>query len=364
MREPDSARNPDVDPPAPRSKLVARLARWGMGIVLVGAALNLALAWNSIGSRASRALDNVAPGWLLVAAALGLAPWFFAAARTWMWARFMGSPVTYLDAFRVSAGTELASSISPKAIGGSPVKVALMIDSGIRAGQAASMLLLDNIADIIFFALVAPAIAFATARYEVPEVREVVGRVIEKLAGATPWVIGIVAVIVVAILIQRRRLARRPRRDGGQLQRRLRAIRKDFFAAYALIGQRGKARAVVALGLTTGLWLCRASVATAVMFGLGQTVDPVLFFLLQWVVFAMMVLVPTPGAALGAEASFAAVLDGFIAEGLLGVVTAAWRFFAFYLPLLFGLAVMPLLGRARVRAKARAQSGPPKKKTF
>jgi hypothetical protein len=338
----DTAREP--------KSLVARIAQWGMAIVVVGAALNLGLAWQSIGNTASTALDNIAPGWLVLAALLGIAPWFFSAARIWMWARFLGRPIVFRDAFRVTAGTELTSSISPKAIGGAPAKVALMIDSGARPGHAASILMLDNMADIVFFTIVAPAIAFVTARWQVPEVEEVLLRVGDKLVGAAPWIAGLVALVGIAVLVLRRRAARSTAR-GGKIRRTLDQIRKDFVAAYALVGKRGKLRAVLAVSFTTGLWVCRASVATAVMFGLGQQVDPILFFLLQWVVFAMMVLVPTPGAALGAEASFAAVVDGFVAEGLLGVLTAGWRLFSFYLPLLFGVVIMPILSRPRGPAR-------------
>jgi uncharacterized protein (TIRG00374 family) len=328
--------------------VVQTLARWGLVIVVVGAALNLGIAWQSIGSGASDVLDNVEPLWLVIAAALGIAPWFFIAARMWMWARFLGCPISYREAFRTTAGTELTSSISPKAVGGAPAKLALLIAAGVRPGRAASILMLDNLADVVFFAVVAPAIAIVTARWQVPEVQEVLLRVLDKVVAAAPWILGGVVVITLAVLI-RRRLRPASAAPAGRLRRALAQVRVDFTSAYALVGRHGKLRAVGAIVLTAGLWACRASVATAVMFGIGQTVDPVLFFLLQWVVFAMMVFVPTPGAALGAEASFAAIFDGFVAEGILGVVTAGWRFFSFYLPLLFGLVVMPLLGRSASR---------------
>lgn len=346
MTEPDSEATPQAVPERPpRNKFVATLARWGMVIILVGAALNLAMAWQSIGSGASRALDNVAPGWLVVAAVLGIAPWFFIAGRIWMWAGFLGSPISYRQALRTTAATELTSSISPKAIGGAPAKIAMLINSGVRPGRAASILMLDNIADVVFFAAVAPAIAFLTARWQVPEVQEVLLRVLDKIGAAAPWVMGAGALVAVVVFIWRRRSSTTT--GGGKLRRALAQIRTDFLSAYALVARHGKLHSLAALALTTGLWFCRASVATAVIFGLGQQADPVLFFLLQWVVFAMMVFVPTPGAALGAEASFAAIFDGFVIEGLLGVLTAGWRFFSFYLPLLFGLVLMPLLSQRR-----------------
>lgn len=349
MTEPDSEATPETAVEQPtRNKFVATLARWGMVIILVGAALNLALAWQSIGSGANRALDNVAPGWLVVAATLGIAPWFFVAGRIWMWAGFLGSPISFRDALRTTAATELTSSISPKAIGGAPAKIALLIDSGVRPGRAASILMLDNIADVVFFAAVAPGIAFFTARWRIPEVRLVLLRTLDKLSAAAPWVVGAAVLLALIVVVWRRRTTTGAG-GGGSLRRTLAQVRTDFFSAYTLVAQRGKLHVLAAIALTTGLWFCRASVATAVIFGLGQQADPVLFFLLQWVVFAMMVFVPTPGAALGAEASFAAILDGFVVEGLLGVLTAGWRFFSFYLPLLFGLVLMPLLSHERTR---------------
>ncbi len=326
-----------------RSKLFATIARWGIGIILVGAAVNLALAWQSIRVGAAGTLRSVAPIWLGVAIALGVAPWFFTAARAWMWARFFGSPITARNALRVGVGTELGSSISPKAIGGAPVKVGLLVDSGVRTGTAASMLMLDNLVDIVFFVGVAPAIAFATSRWALPEVQVVLGRVADKAVSATPWIVGVIAVVGLLLFVRWLRV-RNPAADTVGFRGALARVRDEFVSAYELVGKFGKTRFLVAVVLTTGLWVTRCSVATAVLYGLGTRVDPVLFFLLQWVVFMMMVFVPTPGAALGAEASFGAVIDGFVAEGILGIVTAGWRFFSFYLPLLLGLAVMPLLG--------------------
>ena len=331
-------------PDESRSRLVATIARWGLTIILVGAAVNLALAWQSIRFGAAEAMRAVEPGWLGVAAVLGIAPWAFTASRSWMWARFFGTPISARDALRVAVGTELGSSISPKAIGGAPVKVGLLVDSGVRTGTAASMLMLDNLVDIVFFTGVAPAIAFGTARWALPEVQEVLGRLAAKTLAAAPWIVGIAAVVVLLLLARRFRAATGIANDASALRGALSRVRDDFLSAYTLVGKRGKLRFLGAVLLTTGLWGARCSVATAVLYGLGAGADPVLFFLLQWVVFMMMVLVPTPGAALGAEASFVAVVDGFVVEGLLGILTAGWRFFSFYLPLLLGLGMMALFG--------------------
>ena len=185
----------------------------------------------------------------------------------------------------------------------------------------------------------------------------ILSRLVGKAANAAPWIFGAIALVVLVFFVRSRLRRRSPgleEHPEGGLRHALGKMRHDFFSAYKLVGQRGKGRFLAAIGLTTGLWLARCSVATAVLYGLGQQVDPILYFLLQWVVFMMMVFVPTPGAALGAEASFSAVMDGFVSEGILGVVTAGWRFFSFYLPLLLALAVMPLLGTLANRDRAQS----------
>jgi uncharacterized membrane protein YbhN (UPF0104 family) len=335
---------------ARRDKILRTVARWGLLVILVGVAVNVGLAIWSIRSGAADVVGSVSPAWLVLAAILGLVPIVTHGLRIRLWSGFLGAPTTFLQALRASFGTELGSSVSPKAIGGAPVKIGMLLESGQTAGTAASIVLLDNIEDIVFFALIAPGFAFFTARWEIPEVRAAIDRVLDKIAGAAPWVLGLAVLIALIVWWRRsRRATPAPEHHGRSAFRR---ARTDFFAAYALIGRHGKLRFLLAMAITTVHWAARCSVATAIMFGLGVPVDPVLFFLLQWVVFATMVFVPTPGAALGAEASFAAIVDGFVPEGILGLVTAGWRFLTFYFVLLVGLVAVPLLGRV-------TRKGPP-----
>lgn len=343
-----------------RSRFVRLATRWGMAIILAGVVVNLTMAFLSIRSGALRTISRVSPWWLAVAVLLGLAPTVVHALRIRNWTGFLSDPTSARQSLRAAFGTELGSAISPKAIGGAPVKLALLVEAGQRTGTAASIILLNNIEDVLFFVAVMPAVVFLTASWEVPAIQEATARIGARVAVAAPWLIGIAAAIVVAILVRRWLAHRRdPRHDAevGPVRRALRRMRGDFLITYALIGKRGKARFLVGVGLATLQWLCRCSVATAVMLGLGESVDPVLFLLLQWVVWATMVFVPTPGAALGAEASFAAVFAGFVPGSLLGLVGAAWRFLSFYLVLIAGLVIVPALGARASRGDAGGDPG-------
>jgi glycosyltransferase 2 family protein len=78
---------------------------------------------------------------------------------------------------------------------------------------------------------------------------------------------------------------------------------------------------------------------------LGMPFDPVLFWLLQWVVFTIMSFVPTPGATGGAELAFTAVYATLLPAGFIGLATAAWRFATFYAPVGLAALLFPLLDR-------------------
>lgn len=356
MTPEDERKEADAGDERPLSGVISTVARWGVAVILVGVVVNLAMAANSIRGGATAMIDSVSPQWLLLAAVLGLAPNLMHALRIKIWAGFLGRPLGLAQALRTAFGTELGSAVSPKAIGGAPVKIGLLMENGQRAGAAASIAMLNNLEDAVLFATVVPAFAVATRQWEVPEVRQAISGVLDKVAGALPWVVGLAVVLTLWILWRRRkRSVEATSQPRAGTRTMLGKVRDDFFAAYALVGRRGKLRFVAAVSLTGVQWACRWSVGTAVMYGIGVPVDPVLFLLLQWVVYVMMVFVPTPGASLGAEASFAAILSGFIPDGLTGLVAAGWRFFTFYLTLLVGLAALPLIGSPRRPAAPAAR---------
>jgi uncharacterized protein (TIRG00374 family) len=132
-------------------------------------------------------------------------------------------------------------------------------------------------------------------------------------------------------------------RSGGLLQRfpmvhtftdRFKASFKNFAATYHTIIRDGKSILALTMLLTSIQWICRYSVVTLVLMGLGIAAQPVLFMALQVIVFALMTFVPTPGGAGGAEAMFSLLYRPLLPDGAIGVVTTCWRFLTFYFLLL------------------------------
>jgi uncharacterized membrane protein YbhN (UPF0104 family) len=69
------------------------------------------------------------------------------------------------------------------------------------------------------------------------------------------------------------------------------------------------------------------------------------YFALQWFVFVLSALLPTPGGMVGVEAAFFFIFQAFIPRDMIAMITTGWRLLSFYLPVVLGaftLIALPL----------------------
>jgi glycosyltransferase 2 family protein len=164
-------------------------------------------------------------------------------------------------------------------------------------------------------------------------------------------------------LVLKGTLGRRPQQKGlrwtARLKRKFRRTWQDFRSVHQLVIRRGKSRFLLTFLITAVQWTCRYSVVTALAYFLGARVDPVLFFLLQWVIFTAMMFIPTPGASGGAEAAFYLVYEALLPAGVIGIATAGWRMLTFYFQLALGSIIFLVfnIADARTRVRRRRREG-------
>lgn len=351
----------DLTPPKPRRRgriTIDRVFRLALILIPFGVLGNLALSWATTDTSLLASLPELPRGYLYLALVLGLVPWFTNALRLLVWTRFVGSGITFRDAFRIVLGGELGSSVLPTSSGGEIFRWGMMIQRGVSPGTAASVVTLGHVEDTVFFLVALPLAAVLSSAWELPVLRslagQVEGNVVLALVGG---VAALAAVFLAYRLVMAGRLGGRPRRRGlrvsARVRRRFRKTWWDFREVYRLVAKRGKSRFLFTVALTAVQWICRYSVAAALAAFLGASVDPVLFFLLQWVVFTVMLFVPTPGASGGAEAAFYLVYSALLPERIIGLMTAGWRFLTFYLQLALGALVFAGLTLADARDRSR-----------
>jgi glycosyltransferase 2 family protein len=324
----------------PRGKL-DKLFRTSLILVPFGVLGNLALSWFGTGRGVLSEMAGRPIGWLVVAIVIALVPWFTNVARIIVWARFLKHPLGWRDATRIIIGAEISASVIPTSTGSEVIRLGMLMQCGLTAGQAASIVTLGYLEDLVFFLVALPVCLFWSSAYKLPALRGLTHQVHVN----APETLGI-SVLALLVLWGLWRLAlagrlgrglrRRVRRITARTRGRIRRTWRDFADIYRRVISHGKLRFALTLSITALQWACRYSVATAFVYYLGYPVDPLLFFLLQWVIFTVMLFIPTPGASGGAEAAFLLVYSAVLPTRVIALVTAGWRFLTFYLPLGLG----------------------------
>ncbi|HEX7240537.1 MAG TPA: lysylphosphatidylglycerol synthase transmembrane domain-containing protein [Longimicrobiaceae bacterium] len=360
----------DFEAPAPggkkgKKRLVTldRLFRFALVLIPFGVLWNLALSWATTDRSLLASLPALPRGYLLLAVVLGLVPWITHALRIWVWTRFIGTDLSFRDAMRIVLGGELGSSVLPTSSGGEIFRWGMMMQRGLSPGAAASVISLGHLEDSLFFLIALPAAAVLSSADRLPVLRSVGAQLRGNAAEALVIGAGVVLVLgTLAWATLAGRLGAGARRAGlraaGRLRRRTRRAWRDARDVFALVAKRGKGRFALTMGITAVQWICRYSVVSALAAFLGAPVDPVLFFLLQWVVFTVMLFIPTPGASGGAEAAFYLVYSALLPGPVIGLMTAGWRILTFYFQLALGAVVFTLLNLADSRARRGAAASP------
>jgi uncharacterized protein (TIRG00374 family) len=282
--------------------------------------------------------------------ALSCLPWFMHALRIKNWSHFFSRPLALAECLRISAATHLGSAATPAIVGGSYLKLALLLENGFSAGLSSSIILLATLEDalvllpILIVALISPGVRDIIP---LPQPTALLAR-----PGVWMVIIGMIAAVLIYIASNR---SENPASHWFRIRQKAAAIRREWSDVSALISRFGKGRLLVNVLLNAVQWLARYLVLYFILIGLGISVPLDRLCVLQWSAFTAMLLVPTPGAAIGAEAAFMLLFKNHIPSSLLALTAAGWRWFTFYLPLALAVITFLVLHSRRPRAQLQAR---------
>ena len=335
--------------------MAARLFRSALLLIPLGVAANVGLSLLSTDRHVLAALADLPRAPVALAVALAFVSWVTNTIRLRLWTRFLGHRIPLRECLRLYLAGLLGSALTPTAAGGGALKWGLLVKQGVPSSSAASLLALETVEDGLFFAVTIPlaiAVGAAAGVDALQEVAVLGGQHAAVTAvtavGALVAVAAVAALAVVAVV--RGWLGTRVRRWGvrgiARVRRALRDFVREIREVLHLVGRRGKGTFAATLTLTAIQWSARYSVVTAVLAFFGVPVRPLTYGALQWGVFTLSSVVPTPGGAGGAEAAFAALYSPFVPADVLGSATALWRLVLFYVPLTVACGVFLVLNRS------------------
>lgn len=315
--------------------------------ISIGVIGNIFFSWKATDTETLLGLQNFSPYWLAVAVGLLILMWIFNATRLYIWSRFLEVNAPFINLFRISVATDLGAAITPTVVGGAPIKVGMLTQTGFRLGVATTLIALSGVEDICFFLLIIPISLTLTDSWNSPIL-------VESFAGIQQNMPKVMLIITTILLFTYffRWLIRRNTFPFLQklnvpiwqkLKTKLSQIKTDFKAVFQLIRTHGRIAFVLSVLATAGQWLSRFAILVALVLALDIQENLLELFTLQWMVFLSMSFVPTPGATGGAEVIFYYVFKNLLPAGLIGIIVASWRFLTYYFMMLLALLLLQLL---------------------
>ena len=295
-------------------------------LVIIGVVGNLVFCLWTTDRQQLAELIHFDGRYLLAAMLLTLVPWLGHTIRTIMWTRFLGYRIGLVKLFKIVLANELAASVTPTAIGGGPLKLAMLVQTGVRVGAAACITTLPTVEDLLFFIVAVPIAMTISSSWSHPIFNLISDAV--NLSWAVPiLVIGMIGGGGLALFYQKSGFKIR-RLEG--IQERLKEAGGDFLNVCRTIGGTGKFRLLLSVTIAGIQWICRNAVAVMLVASLGVEVEFIRFLVLQWIIFALTLFIPTPGATGGSEALFYLIFKPFLPNEILALIVGGWRFLTFY----------------------------------
>ena len=308
-------------------------------LVIIGVVGNLAFCLWTTDRQKFAEFIHFDGRYLLSAMLLTLVPWLGHTVRTIMWTRFLGYRIGLVKLFKIVLANELAASITPTAIGGGPLKIAMLVQVGVRTGAAACITTLPTLEDILFFIVAVPIAMTISSSWNHP----IFNLISEGIN--LRWAL----FILIAGMIGGGGLALFCRKSGFRIRRwegfqeQLKEAGEDFLNVCRMIGGTGKSRFLLSITIAGIQWICRNAVAVMLIASLGIEVEFIRFLVLQWIIFTLTLFIPTPGATGGSEALFYLIFRPLLPNEILGVIVGGWRFLTFYWVLIIDAILLYIL---------------------
>ncbi len=275
------------------------------------------------------------PFWLMIAYACMWLIWVSHGLEIFTWSKLFQRKLGFHDAFKIAMATDLGVAATPTFIGGGPIKVSMLVKKKFTFDEAATVLAMNPISDVIFHLIFIPlSIIIARKHYDASWLMDYLDRGSILRTGL------IIISILVLIIVLRKFYSRKLKQNDVEKpkltwQERVNVFFRKVGSNFIFIAKKGKGHYVIAFFFNGMKWIMRYLALMAIMMALDINVDYWAIFFFQWIIYISMMFIPTPGAAVGAEASFIFVFKSVIPAG--SVINAAmfgWRMLTYYVMLI------------------------------
>lgn len=267
----------------------------------------------------------------------------------WRFVTLTDRALSWRNALKVTMLCEFTSTITPTSVGGGALSMIFLNREGLNWGRATTITMTTLLLDELFFVISCPIVIllfqsselFGFANNEFAHGLKVAFWAIYGVI--TVWTIvlylGIIvkphAIKIILLKIFSWRLLRRWHNSAENLSNNMLSTSID-------IKTRSKKWWGKAFTATSISWISRYLLVNALFWGLYPTADQLLVFGRQFIVWAILMVSPTPGGSGVSEYLFTEYYGDLISGGVMVMILALlWRVLSYYTYLLIGIFMMP-----------------------
>ena len=305
---------------------------------IVGVALALGVPFALDGANFIGALADVAPGALVMLAALALISGIAKAGKLQLLQLRLGQQRPFRRTLAISLASDFAFLTSPAGVAGYMVNITLLRRAGSSWSTAASVVAGEQALDLVFFAVCVPLCAL----FAIAPLMQVISSVPTRVYAA----VALLTLMTAGLWYGRHRIAafvgnfvavRRP----GRIAAFISELRSQL-VEIANGDRRNNSRLLLLTGVQ---WFARYGALWWALDALGHRLPFGFILVLQAGVLHLAQWTGVPGGGGGADLALAAVLSHWLPQATLAVVLPLWRFSTLYVPLIAGALSFAALPR-------------------
>jgi len=291
-------------------------------------------------------VKNVDWRYIILLSFMIILAWFCNSTRIYLLTHTINHNISYRSAMAISISTEFGVSASPGGVGGTAVRLGLLVKSGLDLPRATALFASDVFVDCLYFIIMMPIAVFII-------LTDPTWNGSFKDMGNVPYIIVgyMIAVILTVVIVinnrkkinrfihivlkkygHRKRLSGRWRVVTGNFSRNINAS----WGAVLFLWRNKRLVLICNFFLSAIQLTCRYSTLPILLIAFSCDKNPFPLFFIQGVVFLLSAMLVVPGGGGASEIITSLILPAFVQKSLIGVIVLLWRVYTYYFFLFVG----------------------------
>jgi len=292
--------------------------------------------------------------YVLLASILTFIPWLTHATRVYLWGKSMQKEFKLSQALKTVLANDVGGAVVPVAAGGGYAKLGFLMTYRFSTSEATLITLMGTIEDGLFFAVSLPLAIILSRSWD----NVYLVQLLKQFNSKWPILLGLIGICIVlyfmAKALKNLYLTKNSFSGNKNSVKLLTAIsnyKQDLKSAFVYMFKNKKGLFFFNVFLAGIGWISRYSIVALLIAAFGFHINPMLAFVLQWLVFSAASMIPTPGGVVAAEFSFAVIFNSFVPSSAMPILVGIWRFITFYLIVITGALWLAISGTDIANAK-------------